>query len=363
MRNNIEKQYNSPAYVEVPYVSPSGVSFVKQFLRRRSKEIDISQEEAAIREEIREKQRAERAALIRQRRKELEGIMSEHSRKKMLRAIQWLELSASRKKVWQPDSKKYVKFKLNFITLTLPTSQQESDNEIKHKCLNSLLTELRKFHGVKNYIWRAEKQANGNIHFHLVTDSFIDHTALRRRWNRVINVLGYVDRYSEKMRSNIKSFSDYYNAYINQGSYIQLMRRYNAGKANNWTNPNTTDVHSTKKVKNIIAYLAKYMSKNIEEPELLTPDMREQLLVSGRIWGLSESLSNLNSIEIPVSYDYGKELYDLTMMTKGYTVKDDFFVFFSIPIQNIYRNNFPLLQAFISNVIRERLNPVFDTIQ
>lgn len=347
---------------EVPYISPRGITITEQYLFSGKKYRYQDEEDEKKAEEIRKKKIEERAALIKQRRKDLEGVMSEQSRKKMCRAIQWLEFSASKKKVWLSDQKKFVRFKLNFITLTLPISQNDSDNDIKHKCLNSFLTELRKFHGVKNYIWRAEKQANGNIHFHLVTDAFIDHAALRRRWNRIINVLGYVDRYSEKMRGSIKTFGDYYNRYINQGSYMQLLRRYNAGRANNWTNPNTTDVHSTKKVKNMVAYLSKYMAKSIDNPELLTPDLREQLLVKGRIWGLSESLSNFKSIEVPHWHTYKDEIDRLWNMAKGYEYGNDFFVFRSFPITQIYKHDFPRLQQLISDIIRERFNPAFDAI-
>ena len=66
-----------------------------------------------------------------------------------------------------------VQYKLTFITLTLPSKQIHSDNEIKSKCLNQFLIELKKNHSVSRYIWKAEKQENNNIHFHIIADKFI----------------------------------------------------------------------------------------------------------------------------------------------------------------------------------------------
>lgn len=114
------------------------------------------------------------------------------------------------------------------------------------------------------------------FYFHVLTDSFIDYRVLRMRWNRIINKLGYVDEYTRKMNEEIKSFSDYYNMFINQGSYMELIRRYNRGRASGWTDPNTTDIHSLIKVKNIVAYLSKYMGKDIRNKEKLDVDTIEK---------------------------------------------------------------------------------------
>ena len=172
--------------------------------------------------------------------------------------------TTQQKKQYCRDQKKWIKFKITFITLTLASDQRHTDQEIKSKLLNSMLTEMRRDFGMLHYVWRAEKQQNGNIHFHILTNVFIPHSTLRKKWNRVQDKLGYVTAYSKEMQS-CRSFSDYYNKYINQGNYSQLMRRYILGKAVNWHNPNSTDIHSVKKVRNLPAYLSKYLCKTSQD--------------------------------------------------------------------------------------------------
>ena len=149
-------------------------------------------------------------------------------------------------------------FKLNMVTLTLSSKQIHTDNEIKNKLLNQFLVELRYKHKCQFYLWRAESQGNGNIHFHIITDKYIPWNELRNGWNRIQNKLGYVDRFNEKYK----------------------------GKT-----PNSTDIHSIWKVKNLSAYLAKYCTKEDKNRK-----------IQGKQWGLSSGLSKLKS-SIHVRYN------------------------------------------------------------
>jgi len=173
----------------------------------------------------------------------------------MSRALEYLLYFANDKVLPTNAHGKQYHFKIAFITLTLPSMQTHSDNQLKSDCLDSFLTEIRKGYGVKNYLWRAEKQKNGNIHFHIVVDRFIPHWQIKNRWNRILERLGYVTRFAEKHGHN---------------------------------DPNSTDVHSLKHVLNALAYLMKYATKDEKNGD-----------VQGRVWGCSETLSNLKGgIEI-----------------------------------------------------------------
>lgn len=88
--------------------------------------------------------------------------------------------------------------KLVLATLTLCSKQIHSDKEIKSKILEPFLKYLKNNFNVVNYFWRAEPQENGNIHFHLVIDRYIDKVDLQEYWNNYQNKLGYIDRYYEK---------------------------------------------------------------------------------------------------------------------------------------------------------------------
>lgn len=90
------------------------------------------------------------------------------------------------------------KIQLVMATLTLSSKQVNTDKEIKSKILEPFLKKLKYQSNVVNYFWRAEPQENGNIHFHLVIDKFVDKVDLQEYWNDYQNKLGYVDRYYEK---------------------------------------------------------------------------------------------------------------------------------------------------------------------
>ncbi|MDA3879131.1 MAG: hypothetical protein PF436_01965 [Prolixibacteraceae bacterium] len=88
--------------------------------------------------------------------------------------------------------------RLIFVTLTLSASQRHDDVTIKRKILKPFLRILREKHGFENYIWKAEKQQNGNIHFHLIADRYIKKELLTETWNKCQNALNYIDRFESK---------------------------------------------------------------------------------------------------------------------------------------------------------------------
>lgn len=351
--------YDIPAYVNRVAIAPSGACVYKDFWITKRKRQSETEDVAYPTTENKDRNKEDKPELPLHERLKNHGIMSEYSRRKMKKSIEWLNFAANEKRMKYRKSGRTIKMRLAFVTLTLPSSQRHSDQIIKRKCLNYLLIELRKFHGLRNYIWRAEKQINGNIHFHLVCDSFLDADMLRRRWNRIVNTLGYVDEYQKKMKASIHDFSDYVKLYHKTGSYMDLKRRYHAGKSSEWSNPNSTDVHSTRKIRNMVAYLMKYMCKNVESPELLSDEDRKRLLVDGQIWGLSESLTRMRNISF---CEYDNEMFEFGWIWHNenyFNLKDEFFEFKSIPIQRYFKGDCPLLAKLVTKVIQETLNPFF----
>lgn len=160
---------------------------------------------------------------------ETEGVMSAKARKRLETAVMMLLYKAKPKKCVDVVTGKKFSFLINFITLTLPAPQTHSDNEIKAVCVNNFLAVMRKEFNLNNYIWRAEAQLNGNIHFHFVTDTFIHYKDLRRVWNQSVELLGYVSKFEEKFHHR---------------------------------NPPTEEVRSVKHIRRIASYLAKYMAKS-----------------------------------------------------------------------------------------------------
>lgn len=184
------------------------------------------------------------------------GLLSRKSISKMKNAVNWLLCSAKDKMVFSRKRQSWFKFKINFVTLTLPdTSNEVSDENFKEKLVQPFLAYMRKFHSLGNYVWKLEFQRNGKLHLHLATETFIHHEKIRKCWNTILGHNGLL--------------LDFYNKF---------------GHAD----PNSTDVHSVKKVRNLAGYLAKYMSKQSED----------LVKIKGRIWGCSEGLSRANTTRV-----------------------------------------------------------------
>lgn len=189
--------------------------------------------------------------------------LSYQSRKKLERNINNMLLLANEKKCYNERTKSQFKFKLNFITLTLSSEQIHTDQFIKKHLLHQFITELQQINPKVNYVWKAERQLNGNIHFHLVTDIYIHWNELRNKWNRIQEKYGYVSRYKESMKSFYKEGFKTNERYLKYSTISKQREYYEKGIKTDWNNPNSTDIHSTKKVKDIASYMCKYMLKDM----------------------------------------------------------------------------------------------------
>lgn len=87
---------------------------------------------------------------------------------------------------------------LVFLTITLSASQRHSDQQIKKDLLKPFLRMLRENLGCVNYVWKAESQANGNIHFHVIIDKYVDKVEIQNKWNYCQQKLFYIDRFELK---------------------------------------------------------------------------------------------------------------------------------------------------------------------
>lgn len=189
------------------------------------------------------------------------GSLSDKALKNLRNVINWLLLSATEKDCYCRKKDYWFKFKVNFVTLTLPDTSFEITNKFfQERLMNPFLTNLRKNYGLKNYVWKLEFQGNGKLHAHFTTDTFIHWRTLRSAWNATLRNNGCLTDFSKKFHHD---------------------------------DPNSTDVHSVRSIRNLAAYLVKYMCKNEAQKEKVT----------GRIWGCSRVLSeSLNCmIEVPPS--------------------------------------------------------------
>jgi hypothetical protein len=147
----------------------------------------------------------------------------------------------------------HTKKEMVFLTVTLPASQQHSDLEIKREILKPFMRILREKFNTINYIWKAESQANGNIHFHIVIDVYIEKKIVTEIWNKCCESLSYVSRFEIKF---------------------------------NHRNPPSTEIHMVKDFRTAMIYFQKYIVKS-----------SEYRLIEGAVWKSSTNLKSLEYFE------------------------------------------------------------------
>lgn len=231
-------------------------------------------------------------------------ILTSQAGRRLKYSINLLLEQAKVKDCFDHDKKSMFQFKVNFITLDLPAKQvfracellhpssTHSDKSLNRDCLMRFIEECRRRYNLHAYIWKAETQRNGNIHYHLTTDTYMPFGSIRAIWNKILARKGYIDAYRAKqeMIHSTGFFFDESRAdtgfckakgYRSVRSYEDQFRAWKYGVSSNWSDPNSTDIHSVKKIKDLARYMVKYMAKNV-------PGRRP---VFAKQWGCSDNIA------------------------------------------------------------------------
>jgi len=290
------------------------------------------------------------------------GIVSKKAVKRLYTAMDWLLLIARNKWAENGHNHRYFKYKLGLLTLTLPAQQMHTDNEIKHKALNNFFTQLRQRFELQNYLWKAEKQKNGSIHFHIVFDKYIDYSVLQGIWNKILDGLGYIEAYRNNQKEfHSKGFRPRPELFRSWSLENQI-KAYKSGQITNWSNPSSTvDIHSLKKIRNAKAYLAKYLTKNNDtysafklakskaiaannghslEPDVATAlydSVKKMMQVQGNIWYISQSLSKLKQVQCSNDVELTAELEQLIEKFPDKVIQKEWCTVFAFDIYELIR--------------------------
>ena len=211
---------------------------------------------------------------------ETKGVSSV-TRKKIITACRVMSYSSEVQTV-RTTRGTYEKHLLMFITLSLPSEQKHEDTEITKIVLGDFLDRCRKLGFMSNYVWKAEKQKNGNIHYHLLTDSFVSFSLIRRLWYISLKKLGYMQAYHDKFSK--MPFDEYRSQPFNKNVDLhKITARFARGVRNKWSEPPCVDTDKADSIEGVSFYISKYVGKQSDDNENF---------VKGRVWGCSQSVSN-----------------------------------------------------------------------
>lgn len=185
------------------------------------------------------------------------GQLSRAARKRLYEAITALCAISNWKTVYSKRDERYYRFKLSFITLTLPINHSLTDKEATQLLLSKFLEAWNRRSVKILYVWKAEVTDNGTIHYHITTNTYIHYQELRERWNKMLCKKGIIDK--DRIATN-----------------------------------NSTDVHSVKKMRNIAAYLTSYVTKK----DLYKKALKRWL----KIWRRQLADPNRTEVILPKNY-------------------------------------------------------------
>lgn len=127
------------------------------------------------------------------------GVLTAGAKKRLTKAIEFLVMSTPEKYVISPRTGKEMKFRMSFITLTVYSTDRNINGKEAHKnLLEPFLQWMRRQHGCQVYLWKAELQKRGQIHYHVTCDSYIAHQDVRAKWNELQKRSGYLDSFHKR---------------------------------------------------------------------------------------------------------------------------------------------------------------------
>lgn len=170
------------------------------------------------------------------------GKVTKGGVQRIKKAIDILVQKTDPRIIWNPVTKKHFPFTLNFVTLTV-SSRKNIDPRFGYSRLLEPFLRIMRNEGNFSYVWKAEFQKRGQVHYHLATNTFLTWQKIRSTWNNLQRKNRLLDEYAKKY-----------------GHF----------------DPNSTDVHALGGIANLAAYLSKYLSKSNSQK------------ISGKIWDCSK---------------------------------------------------------------------------
>jgi hypothetical protein len=258
--------------------------------------------------------------MSKQRQKAYSGGMTMGTRKRIAKSVTIMTQAIKPRWITNPVSGRMQYHKFSFITLTVANPKNLTAREGYDKLLNHFLDWMTRTAAVENplaktYIWKAELQQRGQIHYHITTPAFIHWRSIRDKWNSLQRQAGLLDEYATK-----------------HGHF----------------DPNSTDVHDTRSVKKMDRYLIKEMGKEFSARKLKARRMVDSLIKAGeipedkratfvdeytgqefktmgKVWGCSEDLAGVGYFTIGETWNHIRKIDQWIAEGKAWKKSEDFF--------------------------------------
>jgi hypothetical protein len=185
------------------------------------------------------------------------------------------------------------KFKLNFITLTIHSPAKMIAGKEGHTlCLEPLLKWMRDNYGLSMYVWKAELQQRGQLHYHITSNCYIPWHDLWEKWGELNERAGYLkDWFSTQSRYKVNSKGEFEINYPVAG----------------------TDIHSVYKVSDMAKYMQKCICKTTKRKDgtiisEFKKEVQNAASVGGKVWDCSLNLKSAKHYTIDCGGSIGEQI-------------------------------------------------------
>lgn len=194
------------------------------------------------------------------------GEFTKGAKKRLKKSVELLCQAAKEYQfIKNPVTGKYHPFQLTFTTLTFPDDELIPACEATKTCLEPFLRWMRTKWACDMYVWKAELQKRGQLHYHITANCFIPWTEVRRKWNELQKSAGYLENFHKKF-----------------GHY----------------SPPGTEIKGVRNKKDLAGYLEKKLMKTFTIIDEATKDIQNQdefkqaISVYGKVWDCSSNLKS-----------------------------------------------------------------------
>lgn len=226
-------------------------------------------------------------------------------------AVGWLWLRSKRTRIDLPSGK-HLNHRQGMLTLTLPGVATADHKQVKNLILDPFLTYSRNVLGLLDYVWVAELQERGEIHFHMILNQFLPKDKVREAWLRCCDASGII-----------------------QGSKAGYRP--------------ATRIEECLNYKGSRAYAAKYMAKALRSGAIL-----------GRIWSGSHSVTavgKLSTNEVEQSFNVPAVLLEINAMRPVWLQYDHGIEVARFDIGSISKRTTPVLHRLFQSHLAHFDNP------
>lgn len=248
------------------------------------------------------------------------GGMTIGARKRLAKAVTIMTQAIKPRWLHNPVTGRQQFHRFSFITLTVAspkniTARRAYDDLLSHFLDWMTRTVAQDDPLAKTYTWKLELQERGQVHYHITTPAFIHWRAIRSKWNELQRKAGLLDDYA-----------------LEHGHF----------------DPNSTDIHDTRSVRNADRYILKELGKTLSAIQVkeiasvkkqikdgsLTEELGQEQIevikkngpkVDGKIWGCSEDLAGVNYYTMELTSRHEEVIMGWIAEGKAWMKKEDFF--------------------------------------